>query len=139
MPVPAREVENFVQKYWAVAAAKDAEQQQVFYGNDAIVFTSTSKRAEPALLVSMQRRREYLSKDTKLRIHVAGIRVSAVGADGAVAAYTLEFHAEKIPLHGAISKRPEEHLSNARVTQVLERNEKGELKIVHEHISLATG
>ena len=136
-PLTTREVEAAVQKYWAVSAAKAAEQQQAFYASHAIVFTSSSRRSEPARLVSMQRQREYLAKSTRLRIQVADIQVVPIGANAAVAAYTLEFHAEQIPVAGSITKRPEEHLSNARVTHVFERNEEGELKIVHEHISVA--
>ena len=137
--VTKTEVEVAVQKYWAVSAAKDAEQQQAFYANHAIVFTSSSKRAELARLVSMQRQREYLAGSTRLRVHVSDIKVLALGTDAAVAAYSLEFHAEQIPVAGTVMKRPEEHLSNARVTHVFERNENGELKIVHEHISVAQG
>ncbi len=132
-----REVEAAVRKYWAISSAKDAEQQRAFYAGHAIVFTSSSKRTEPARLVSMQREREYLAKSTKLRIQVADVEVLLLAEDAAVAAYTLEFHAEQIPVAGAITKRPEEHLSNARVTHVFIRDEQGELKIVHEHISLA--
>ena len=87
----------------------------------------------------MQRQREYLAKSTKLRVQVADIHVVAVGTDAAVAAYSLEFHAEQIPVAGTMMKRPEEHLSNARVTHVFERNENRRLKIVHEHISVAQG
>jgi ketosteroid isomerase-like protein len=133
----AKEVEEAVQKYWSISAAKDAEEQQASYAGHALVFTSSSKRVEPARLVSMQRQREYLAKSTKLRIQVAGVQVILLGTDAAVAAYTLEFHAEQIPLAGTITKRPQEHLSNARVTHVFERNENGELKIAHEHISMA--
>ena len=131
------EVELAVRKYWAVTAAKDAKQQQSFFANHAVVFTSASKRLEPARLVSMHRQREYLAKSTKLRIHVANIQVIPLGPTAALAAYTLEFHAEEMPVEGMVMKSPDEHLSNARVTHVLERGEDGALKIVHEHISLA--
>jgi ketosteroid isomerase-like protein len=139
LPPTTTDVEEAIQRYWAVSAAKDPQQQQKFYANRAIVFTSSSKKADSARLVSMQRQREYLGKNTKLRIQVADIEVLPLGTNAAIAAYTLEFHAEQIPVQGMVSKRPEEHLSNARVTQVFERDEFGELKIVHEHISVAQG
>jgi ketosteroid isomerase-like protein len=131
------EVESAVRKYWAVSAAKEARQQEDFYANHAVVFTSASKRLELARLVSMQRQREYLAKSTKLRIVVADIQVIPLGTTAAVAAYTLEFHAEDMPVEGKVKKTPDEHLSNARVTHVFERGDDGTLKIVHEHISLA--
>src|SRR5947207_2965546 len=123
-PVTRTEVELTSRNTGLSLRAKDAEQQQAFYSNEAIVFTSSSRRAELARLVSMQRQREYLAKSTKLRVQVADIHVVAVGTDAAIAAYSLEFHAEQIPVAGTMMKRPEEHLSNARVTHVFERNEK---------------
>ena len=131
------EVEAAVQGYWAVSAAKEAERQQAFYASDAVVFTSSSKRAELARLVSMQRQREYLAGSTKLRVHVADVQVRLLGTKAAVATYILEFHAEQMPVAGTGTKREQEHLSNARVTHVFEMTESGELKIVHEHISVA--
>jgi ketosteroid isomerase-like protein len=35
-----------------------------------------------------------------------------------------------------VNQRREEHLAGARVTHVFEREGNGELKIVHEHISM---
>jgi len=131
------EIEEAIRRYWVVSAGKDAQQQQNCYADHAMVFASSSRRAEPARLVSMRRNREYLSKGTRLQIQTADIEVSLLGTEAAVATYMLDFHAKGIPDLGTVTERPEEHLSNARVTQVFERDPNGELKIVHEHISLA--
>ena len=131
------EVEAAVRSYWAISAAKDAERQQSLYASDALVFTSSSKRAELARLVSMQRQREYLAGSTKLRVHVADVQVRLLGTNSALATCLLELHAEQMPVAGTGTKREQEHLSNARVTHVFEMNESGELKIVHAHLSVA--
>jgi ketosteroid isomerase-like protein len=136
-PLTTPDVEAAVQQYWSVYAGKDSEKQQAFYTGDAMVFTSSCKRIQRACLVSLQRQREYLAKSTKLRIRVADIQVMPLGDNAAVAFYTLQFHAEQIPVTGNLARRPEEHLSNARVTHIFQRNGDGELKIVHEHISVA--
>lgn len=135
-PLTTQEVEAAVQQYWSVCAAKDAEQQQAFYARSAMVFTSSSKRIERACIVSMQRQREYLAKSTKLRIRVADVQVSPLGDNAAVAFYTLQLHAQQIPIEGTMNQRRDEHLAGARVTHVFERDGSGELKIVHEHISM---
>jgi hypothetical protein len=95
---------------------------------------SESRRAS---IVSMQRRREYLAKSTKFRIRVADVEVLPLGDNAAVAFYTLQLHAQQIPIEGTVNQRWEEHLAGARVTHVFEREGNGELKIVHEHISMS--
>lgn len=135
-PLTTQEVEAAVQQYWSACAAKDAEQQQAFYARCAMVFTSSSKRIERACIVSMQRQREYLAKSTKLRVRVANVEVLQLGDNAAVAFYTLQLHAQQIPIEGSMNQRRDEHLAGARVTHVFERDGGGELKIVHEHISM---
>ena len=77
-----------------------------------------------------------MAKGTKLRIRVADVEVLSLGENIAVAFYTLQLHAQSIPIEGTANQRRDEHLSGARVTHVFERNGSGELKIVHEHISM---
>jgi len=135
-PVTQQEVEAAVRQYWNVSAAKDTERQRNSYCDDAFIFTSSSKRLEVARLVSMRRGREYLASSTKLRVEVGSMEVSLLGPDAALSAYTLQFHAEQLPTQGTVAKSPEEHLQNARVTQVFLRSPEGALRIVHEHISV---
>ena len=135
-PITKQEVESAVRQYWSVSAAKDSGQQSNFYCDDAFIFTSSSKRLEPARLVSMRRGREYLARSTKLRVEVGAMEVALLGPDAAVSAYNLQFHAEQLPTEGTVAKSPEEHLQDARVTQVLLRSPEGALRIVHEHISV---
>jgi ketosteroid isomerase-like protein len=135
-PVTKQEVESAVRQYWSVSAAKDAERQRNSYCDDAFIFTSSSKRLEVARLVSMRRGREYLASSTKLKVEIGNMEVALLGPDAAVSAYTLQFHAEQLPTEGTVAKSPEEHLSNARVTQVFLRSAEGVLRIVHEHISV---
>jgi ketosteroid isomerase-like protein len=135
-PVTQQEVEAAVRQYWNVSAAKDTERQRNSYCDDAFIFTSSSKRLEVARLVSMRRGREYLASSTKLRVEVGSMEVALLGPDAALSAYTLQFHAEQLPTQGTVAKSPEEHLQNARVTQVFLRSPEGALRIVHEHISV---
>ncbi len=136
VPVTKQEVEIAVRQYWSVSAAKNADRQRDSYCDDAYVFTSSSKRLEMARLVSMRRGREYLASSTKLRVELATIEVALLGPDAAVSAYTLQFHAEQLPTTGTGAKSPEEHLQNARMTQVFQRTPEGALRIVHEHVSV---
>lgn len=130
------EVEDAVRAFWELFAAKKQEQWQRFYADVATIFATASKRPEPARLVVLRRQREYLSSAAKIRIEVGRIEVEILGPSCAVAAYLMRLHAEQIAKAAAVGHREsEEHLENARVTQVFVRNEEGALRIVHEHIS----
>jgi ketosteroid isomerase-like protein len=135
----ASEVDSAVRRVWELFAAKKIDQWQSFYADVASVFGTASKRPEPARLVVLRRQREYLNDSTKVLVHVGKVDVEVIGPDCAVAAYTMQLDAEQIArLSAAGHKEHEEHLDNARVTHVFQRESDGRLRIVHEHISAAT-
>jgi ketosteroid isomerase-like protein len=135
----ASEVESAVRRVWELFAAKKIDQWQSFYADIASVFGTASKRPEPARLVVLRRQREYLTSATKLRVHVGKVDVEVISPDCAVAAYMMQLDAEQITRLSAAGQREhEEHLENARVTHVFQRERDGVLRIVHEHISAAT-
>lgn len=136
-PLTLQEVETHVRRYWTAFENKDIAYIPEAYSQAAMIFTTSSKRVELGRLVSMHRQREYLAPQTKLRILVKDVYVHLTSAKGAVAAYILEFHAEHLPARSATAKPLDEHHSNARITHVLERADDGELRIIHEHISIA--
>ena len=131
------EVESAVRAYWKALSAKDAVQQQNFYDDHAGIFGTDSSKLERARLVLLRRQREYLSAATKTTVQVAEIDVELIGSDHALAAYTIRLDAKHVtktsPTGSPVS---EEHLENARVTHVFERQSDGALRIVHEHISV---
>jgi ketosteroid isomerase-like protein len=130
------EIESAVRRFWELFASKRTEQWQSFYADVALVFGTASKRPEPARLVVLRRQREYLSSAARMTIDVSRVEVELLGPDCAVAAYLLRLHAEQIAKLSADGhKDSEEHLDNARVTHVFHRQDDGDLKIVHEHIS----
>ena len=130
------EVESAVRRVWGLFAAKKIDQWQSFYADVASVFGTGSKRPEPARLAVLRRQREYLTNATRLAVHVGKVDVEIIGPDCAVAAYTMQFDAEQIArLSAAGQKDHQEHLENARVTHVFQRDSDGKLRIVHEHIS----
>jgi len=131
------EVESAVRAYWKALSAKDAVQQQNFYDDHAGIFGTDSNKLERARLVLLRRQREYLSAATKTTVQVGEIDVELIGSVHALAAYTIRLDAKHVtktsPTGSPVS---EEHLENARVTHVFERQSDGALRIVHEHISV---
>ncbi|HLJ89888.1 MAG TPA: nuclear transport factor 2 family protein [Candidatus Angelobacter sp.] len=136
-PVTKAEVEYAVRNYWTLSTSKQAELQQGCYADNALVFTSSSRRLEPGRLVLMRRQREYMSTGTKLKVEVGRIEVELIGVDAAMAVYIMQLDAEqKSAVHNGVAKIAEEHLQHARVTHIFVRSADGKLKIVHEHISV---
>jgi ketosteroid isomerase-like protein len=130
------EIESAVRRFWELFASKRTEQWQTFYADVALVFGTASRRPEPARLVVLRRQREYFAGATQMDIQVSRVEVELLGPDCAVAAYLLQLHAEQVSKQSAAGHvASEEHLENARVTHVFQRQEDGCLKIVHEHIS----
>lgn len=134
------DVEIAIRNYWIVFMSKQAEQQRDCFAENAFIFASTSRRLEPGQLVLLRREREYMAEATTISVSVGHIEVELLGEEAAVAAYTMRFDAEQIETASAGgSKQSEEHISQARVTQVFTRLADGNLKIVHEHISAPDG
>jgi len=136
-PLSRQEVEAAVKSYWTISTSRQAEKQAACYDDNAWIFTSSSRRLEPARLVLMRRHREYMMGSTRLQAEIGRIEVDLTGPNVAVAAYTMQFDAQRKPVFGGgPAKAQEEHLKNARVTHVFVRDPDGVLKIVHEHISI---
>src|SRR5882672_8570036 len=94
-PGTRTEVESFVRKYWDIFAAKQVRAHESSFTSDSFIFSSSSKRIEPGRLVLIRRQREYMNDATKLTIHVSNMQVETMGTDVAVAAYNIQFDAEK--------------------------------------------
>jgi len=131
------DVESAVRGYWRALSAKEAVQQQNFYDDHAGIFSTDSNRLERARIVLLRRQREYLSAGTKMAVQVGEIEVELIGPHHAVAAYTIHLDAKHIARTSSSgTSMAEEHLENARVTHVFQRQNDGALRIVHEHISV---
>jgi ketosteroid isomerase-like protein len=136
-PLSKTDIDTAVRTYWKIfTSKKEVDNQKNWYTDNAIIFATTSKRPEPARLVSVRRQREYLDHATKMKVEIANIEVELLGANDGYAAYVMQFHAEQIATFKASGQTvTEEHMEHARVTQIFHREADGAIKIVHEHIS----
>lgn len=135
-PVTSAEVESFVEKYWRVFAEKRIREHESSFTLGSSIFSSSSRRIELGRLVLIRRQREYMNDSTTVTVRVKNLQVETLGRDAAVAAYNIQFDAVKRMVKDAGGARQgEKHLPNARVTHVIVRDQEGNLKILHEHIS----
>ena len=134
------EIEAAVRAYWKALSAKDAVQQQNFYDDHAAIFATDSNKLERARTVLLRRQREYLSAAARTTVQIGEIDVELISATHAVAAYTIRLDAKDLTRTSlAGSRLAEEHLENARVTHLFQRQNDGMLRIIHEHISVPQG
>jgi len=139
-PVTVAEVEDAVRRYWNVAASKRSAELQSFYLETASIFATTSKRLEPARLVTARRTREYMDSNSRMSYELGAINVDLLTRASAVAAYTTRWRADQIAKPSAKGgKTSEENITNLRVTHVFQRQDNGSLKIIHEHLSVCSG
>ncbi len=134
------EVEAFLNKHWNNFASKRLRAHEDSFAPNSFIFSSSSKRVEPGRLMLLRRQREYMNDSTRITVQLSNLEVEFMGPDAAVAAYNLQFDAEKRVVADAAAgqKTSEEHLLHGRVTHVIIRDADGSLKILHEHISRPT-
>jgi ketosteroid isomerase-like protein len=131
----AEQIRTEVGRFWSLFTSKNAEGLEEFYAHESTVFGSGATRPEPGRLAATRRKREYFHPATSVKINLGPIDVMIVGEVG-VASYTFTLHATKVS--GALGKAVNEDIEHGRATQVFAPDADGKLRIMHEHLSVAT-
>jgi ketosteroid isomerase-like protein len=132
--ISADEIRAEVKKFWDFFSRKSKSRFDEMYFQSASVFAADARRLEPARLMLVRRERELFGPTSLVAAKLGSIDVQLLGADLAVASY---------PFHMAITrtfasgKRFQVEVPSGRSTQVFQRDEKGALRIIHEHMSSA--
>lgn len=124
-----------VQRFWKMFQDKDANALTEFYAHEATVFSSSGSRPEPGRLASARRQREYFQPKTTLSVKLGHMDVAMLGDSAAVCGYSFDFDASHVAT--GLGADGEEHIQQGRVTQVFCLDNDGQLRIMHEHISVA--
>jgi ketosteroid isomerase-like protein len=124
-----------VQRFWKMFQDKDVDTIHRFYAPEAMVFSSSGSRPEPGRLASARRQREYFQAQTVVNVKLGTIDVAMLGDQAAVCGYSFDFDATHVAT--GLENDAEEHLHDGRVTQVFCYDSEGQLRIMHEHISVA--
>lgn len=127
-------VQAEVKRFWDVFTSKEPEMLTEFYAPQSSVFSTSASRAEPGRLAAARREREYFNSQTTIRCEVGPVEVTMLGDDAAVAVYTFQFHANKVS--GGFGKHFEETIRVGRATQVFVLDSDGDLRVIHEHLSV---
>lgn len=128
------DVQQAVKRFWTSFQTKSEAALNSFYAPGSTVFQVGMGRSEPGRLGAMRRAREYFHADTRLAIKLGAIDVNLLGNEAAVASYTFQFQANGRDI-GA-GKHIDEKFEIVRATHVFARDDRRELRIVHEHFSV---
>lgn len=126
-------IRNEVERFWKTFADKNVEALEEFYAHESVGFGSASTRSEPGRLSATRRQREYFGSSSPIRVQVSPVDVVMLESTAGVASYTFEFHATRTSATG----KSEEHIKNGRATQVFGLDPDGQIRIFHEHMSMA--
>lgn len=132
--ISSDDVQAEVKKFWDFLSRKLKSQFAEMYLSSATVFAADARRVEPARLMLVRRERELLGPASFVAAKLGSIDVQPFGADLAIASYP--FHLSITRTH-ASGKRYQSEVPCGRATQVFQRDEKGVLRIIHEHMSSA--
>ncbi|MFZ0582566.1 MAG: hypothetical protein WAN72_07205 [Candidatus Acidiferrales bacterium] len=132
--ISSDDVRDEVKQFWDFLSRKLKSQFAEMYLSSATVFAADARRMEPARLMLVRRERELLGPASFVAAKLGSIDVQPLGADLAIASYP--FHMTITRTH-ASGKRYQSEVPCGRATQVFQRDEKGVLRIIHEHMSSA--
>ena len=126
------EIRAEVRKFWEFFSRKSKTQFAEMYLPSATVFAADARRMELARLMLIRRGRELFGPASSVAARLGPIDVQLLRADLAIASYPFHFWITRTFANG---KRNQAEVPWSRATQVFQRDDKGILRIIHEHMS----
>ena len=134
MNISPDEIRAEVRKFWNFFSSKSKAQFAEMYLPSATVFAVDARRMELARLMLVRRERELFGPTSSVAAKLGPIDVQFLGKDLAVASYPFHLSITRALPGG---KRYQAEVPSGRATQVFQSNEKGVVRILHEHMSSA--
>lgn len=124
-----------VEKFWQIMCGKSPERLESLYASSALVLTGKARNPEPVNTVLGRRARQISSPAAEAVAELGAVEVQLPEPGVAIASYTYKFHHKRSDVTGGVLKR---HTLFGRATQIFQADDRGVLRIVHEHLSAAT-
>jgi ketosteroid isomerase-like protein len=131
--ISAEQVGAQIQAFWNASCSRSGQLLEQMYFPSAIVFGTFARRSESAQLMLTRRLRKFSDAKSYVSAELGSIDIQIAG-DIAVASYPYHFHLIKTNSDGS---RVDLDVPYARATQVFQADQKGALRILHEHFSVA--
>jgi len=132
--ISADEVCAAVKSFWEFFSRKSKSRFDEMYLPSATVFAADARRMEPARLMLVRREREIFAPGSFLTAKLGPIDVQVLGPELAIASYPFQMSITRTLAGG---KRVQVEVPSGRATQIFQRDDKGRLRILHEHTSSA--
>ena len=130
--ISADEICAAVKSFWEFFSRKSISRFEEMYHPSASVFAADTRRMEPARLMLVRRDREFFGPTSFVSAKLGTIDVQLLGPDLAIASYPFQMLITRTLASG---KRVQVEVPSGRATQIFQRDDKGQLRIVHEHTS----
>lgn len=128
------EVRRKIHNCWQAMENKSKELAESFYFPTAILFAIDARRSELARVAINRRVREFFGPGFSMKAHLDLINVQMTGNSAAIGSYTFQLQIARRLANG---DRREQYVPFCRATAVFQREENGEMRILHEHQSAA--
>jgi ketosteroid isomerase-like protein len=132
--ITAEQVREQMNRYWRLYCTHAKDELDKMYWPEAIVFASGVRHGESARLTSIRRAREMFGPLSSTAVKLGTLTVQIVNKDLAVCTYPFHFRTVRVYPSG---KRFYMDMPASRGTYVFKRDERGEIRIIHEHKSSA--
>jgi ketosteroid isomerase-like protein len=132
--ISSEEIRREIQEFWDAFTHQSKTRFQELYSPTASCFAADGRRSEPARLMWVRREREFFGPRSSVAARLGDVRVQVLGPNLAVASYAFHFSIVRIMANGT---RVEVDVPFCRATQVIQRQDGGALRIIHEHLSSA--
>jgi ketosteroid isomerase-like protein len=133
-PISPDEVRALVHRLWSIRSGKSSDSLEDLYSPSAVMFTGNTKRSEGGRLSAVRRMRKLRGPGFAAGAKIDPIEVHLAGPDVAIASDTYRFHSHRTRKDGS---REQRDTLFGRSTQMFQRGVRGDLRIVHEHLSSA--
>jgi ketosteroid isomerase-like protein len=134
--IAPEQVRAEIQKFWQIMCGKSGSGETLdeMYSPSALVLTGKARKPEAAN-VALARRARQISAGSNLGAELGPVEVQVAEPGVAIASYTYKFHQSRSGENGGVQKR---HTLHGRATQIFQLDQRGVMRIVHEHLSAAT-
>lgn len=124
-----------VEKFWGIMCGKSPDKLEELYASNALVLTGKARKPEAVNVVLGRRTRQISGPAAEAVAELGAVEVQLPEPSVAIASYTYKFHHKRSDVTGGVMKR---HTMFGRATQIFQGDDRGNLRIVHEHLSAAT-
>lgn len=122
-----------IKKFWDILSGKSPAKLEDMYSTSALVFTGKARRTESGKLAAVRRARQLPSASGS-HVELGSIEIQFAGDDAAIVSYTYSYRTVRTKPDGT---KVQIDTPFGRATQAFQRDDKGVLRIVHEHLSAA--